>query len=633
MCGIAGIVSLDGFDYQSLVAMTNLISYRGPDGFGFAYDSLAKNSSLELVHNQYRSPRTPDAVVGLGNRRLAILDISNAGNQPMAIEEGSYCITFNGEIYNYKEVRSELERYGHRFHSRTDTEVILRSYLEWGENCLHRFNGMWSFALWDRPRQTLFCARDRFGVKPFYYALTEGSFYFGSEIKQVLQASQIARTANPRSVHHFLASGLVDFSSETFFRNVYQLQGGHLLRLKLSDRLTPVVERYWELRITPNSAMNEEDATNEFRHRFKAAVKLRLRSDVPVGVCLSGGLDSSAVLCEAKKLSPSVDFQTFSACFVEPSIDERDYIAAAIASARATGHQVYPLVGPFWKAIRTISYHQDEPLISTGTFPQWCVMEEARKTRVPVLLGGQGGDETLCGYRKFRYFYLWHLLRSGDPAFFRELALSARNGTRFYWATGAAAKYLPAPLQRPFSLLHRVATPEFEKQYEACKIDLGAASNLAHRQKIDLTFSSLPALLHYEDRMSMAHSIESRLPFLDYELVEFTVNCPPSLKLRDGWSKWLLRASMRGTLPEKIRLRRTKLGFDTPNDEWVRAGLQNGHRDVWETPKLRMERFLNARKLASEFQKFLRRDPWALSSDLIFRAFSLELWAQVHSVS
>lgn len=633
MCGIAGIVSLKGFNHQSLVAMTDLIAYRGPNSFGFAYDSLRHGSLPELIHNQYESPRTPTPVVGLGNRRLAILDISDAGNQPMAIEDGSHCITFNGEIYNYKEVRSELELLGHTFRSGTDTEVILRSYQQWGEACLHRFNGMWSFALWNRRERTLFCARDRFGVKPFYYAVVDGRFYFGSEIKQILQGSQINRTANPRCVHHFLASGLVDFSAETFFSTIYQLQGGHLLRLKLSEPLTPTIERYWELRIAPQPAMSEEDATDEFRHRFRAAVKLRLRSDVPVGVCLSGGLDSSAVLCQARNLSPSVEFQTFSACFEESSIDERDYISAAVTSARASGHEVYPLAGPFWNAIRTITYHQDEPLISTGPFPQWCVMEEAHKSQVPVLLGGQGGDETLCGYRKFRYFYLWHLLRKADPAFFRELALSMRNGTRFYWATGAAAKYLPTPLQRPFSLLHRIATPEFRKEYGHSKIDLGAASSLAHRQKIDLTLSSLPALLHLEDRMSMAHSIESRLPFLDYELAEFTVNCPPSLKLRDGWSKWLLRNSLRGTLPEKIRLRRTKLGFDTPNDKWVRLGLQNGHRDLWQTKKLCMERFLSTSKLASEFQRFLDHDPLALSSDLIFRAFSLELWAQVYSVS
>jgi asparagine synthase (glutamine-hydrolysing) len=632
MCGIAGIACLDGFEAQTLVAMTHLISYRGPSGFGFAYDGIDADSRLEIIHNEDRHPYSRKPVIGLGNRRLAILDVSAAGSQPMAIENGECCITFNGEIYNYREIRSELERYGHRFRTGTDTEVILRSYQEWGEKCLDRFNGMWSFALWDRRNHKLFCARDRFGVKPFYYATIGGGFYFGSEIKQILAASGIVRRANSRCVHHFLEWGLVDFSSETFFENIYQLQGGHLLRLEVVDSLKLKIERYWELRISPRVEATPEDATHEFRSRFRRAVRLRLRSDVPVGVCLSGGLDSSAVLCQAKELSPGAEFQTFSACFDEPSVDEREYMSAAVTAACATPHRVFPSSERFWEAIGRITYHQDEPLISTGPFPEWCVMEEARNRNTPVILGGQGGDETLCGYRKYRYFHLWHLLRSGDPAFLRELALSPSNGTRFYWVTGAAAKYLPGPMRRPFSLFERVCTPEFREQYRRAKAPLGAASSIAERQRIDLTFSSLPALLHLGDRMSMAHSIESRLPFLDYQLVEFTVNCPPALKLRDGWSKWLLRNSMRGTLPEKIRLRKTKLGFDTPDEQWVRMGLQDGPRRLWQSPRLRMERFLRSSSLESECRKFLRKDALALSSDLIFRALSLELWAQVYSV-
>jgi asparagine synthase (glutamine-hydrolysing) len=633
MCGIAGIIASEGFDPQILMAMTHLISYRGPNGFGFAYAHPGTEAAVEFIHNENRFPSRSRPVVGLGNRRLAILDTSAAGNQPMEIEGGAYSITFNGEIYNYKEIRAELEQYGHRFRTGTDTEVILRSYQEWGEKCLERFNGMWSFALWDRAKQRLFCARDRFGVKPFYYALFGGVFYFASEIKQILEASAMTRVANPQNVHHYLEWGLLDFSAETFFRGIRQLPGGYSLKLDLSPPLTPRVERYWELRVEPLPEISVDDAVEEFRFRFKNAVRLRLRSDVPVGVSLSGGLDSSAVVCQAKQLAPETQFDTFSACFEEKGIDEREYVAAVVAEVAGVGHANYPQGSAFWKAIRSLTYHQDEPILSTGSFPQWCVMEDAKRHDVPVLLGGQGGDETLCGYQKYRYFYFWELLRKGNPRVFKEMMLWKRNGTSFHFSVGSAAKYLPAFVRGPFSLTERVCPPEFRKAFQQAPSGLGAQGSLAERQKTDLMYSSIPTLLHHEDRISMAHSIESRLPFLDYKLVEFAVNCAPSLKLRDGWSKWILRNAMVGTLPEKIRLRKTKLGFDTPDREWVRMGLNNGQRSLWDTPNLRMERFLDPKRLAQECQKFLRRAPTALSSGVIFRAVSLELWAQVHQVS
>ena len=238
MCGIAGIVSLDGVDPEVLMAMTNLVDYRGPNGFGFAYFVAGAQAPAEIIHNENRAPGLRRPAIGLGSRRLAILDVSPAGNQPIQIDDGAYCITFNGEIYNYKEIRAELQSKGHAFRTGTDTEVVLRAYKEWGANSLARFNGMWSFALWDQREQTLFCARDRFGVKPFYYALLNRSFYFGSEIKQILHASRVMPTANPYTVFHFLESGLLDFSTHTFFENIQQLAPGHCLRIQIADPLS-----------------------------------------------------------------------------------------------------------------------------------------------------------------------------------------------------------------------------------------------------------------------------------------------------------------------------------------------------------------------------------------------------------
>lgn len=633
MCGIAGIVALDGFDPDTLVQMTHLISYRGPNGFGFAYSEQGQSRRAEIIHNENRAPHLARPVLGLGNRRLAILDTSSLGSMPMEIDNGAYCLTFNGEIYNYKEIRAELQSLGHRFKTGTDTEVILHAYQEWGEECLRRFNGMWSFALWDRSKQRVFCARDRFGVKPFYYSLSNRLFVFGSEIKQILMSSGLPRRANDSAVFDFVQYGLIDHSSATFFEGVFQLPGGHFLTLDLSEPLVPIVRRYWELRIEPQANLSEEAATEEFRARFQNAVSLRLRSDVPIGVCLSGGLDSSSILCLARQLAPEIQFQTFSACFEEKAIDERAFMSIAIAATGCVGHRTYPKAAAFWDSIHSMAFHHDEPLGSGSTFSQWSIMADARKHGVPVVLCGQGADEILCGYQKYRYFYLWHLLRHGDSKLVRELLLWSRNGTKSSGKLTDVLRYMPAVFRQPFSPVRRYCTPEFRNTFRSNDSKLGAAKSIAARQKVDLTYSSIPGMLRHEERNSMAHSVESRLPFLDYQLVEFAVNCPPSFKLRDGWSKWMLRNAMKDVLPEQIRLRKTKLGFDAPDDEWVRLGLQNGHRGLWESSKLRMERFLDAPSLARECAKFFRGATSALPASSIFRAVSLELWAQVHRVS
>jgi asparagine synthase (glutamine-hydrolysing) len=640
MCGIAGIVAPGGFEPSALVEMTHLIRYRGPDGFGFAFTRFGDSDSnssephrVEVIHNQDRLPQTSQPQLGLGNRRLAILDVSTAGSQPMQTDDGSCTLTFNGEIYNFKEIRAELEQAGCRFRTHTDTEVILHAYQYWGTDCVNHFNGMWAFALWDSRREQLFCARDRFGVKPFYYASYGGTFFFASEIKQILQASAMPRTANARTCFLFLEWGLLDSSSETFFENIFQLPPAHTLTLQPTRSLTPGIHRYWQLQPTPQSDTDDSRAVAEFRELFADAIKLRLRSDVPVGVALSGGLDSSSVLCKAREVSPSSQFQTFSACFNEPELDEREYIAEAIGSAHESGHSTFPNEKPFWQNLDTILFHHDEPVGSPAAFPQWCVMAEARKHSVPVILGGQGGDEALCGYQKYQFFYLWHLLRTADPRVFREFLLWRRHGTISTLGLRGASRYLPRPFHAPFSLSTRVGTNDLRESSHSASSNLGSARTIEERQIVDLTFSSIPALLHHEDRASMAHSIESRLPFLDYRLVQFSLRCRPSLKIRDGRTKWILRQALADTLPEKIRRRRTKLGFNTPETRWMHYGLQNGHKEMWANPKLKMARLIQPAKFKTECQRFVQQASGALSADILFRAISLESWAQVFSVS
>lgn len=633
MCGIAGIVSVDGFEPSCLIKMTHLVTHRGPDGYGFAYYPRNAASSPEIIHGEDRLPKEPRPTVGLGNRRLAILDLSALGNMPMQIDQGAYCVTYNGEIYNYKEVRAELENLGHRFRSGTDTEVLLRAYSEWGEDCLHHFNGMWSFALWDKNRQTLFCARDRFGVKPFYYAARGETFYFASEIKQLIHGAALPSVANSRAVFHFLEQGASDYSSDTFFENIQQLPGGHCLTLKVEDSLKITIRRYWELTIGRDRQITQHEAREEFQERFANAVRLRLRSDVPLGSSLSGGIDSSAIICQAKKLAPEQRFHTFSACFEDKTIDEREYVLSVVDSIQGKSHFAFPQGKPFWDSLDKLLYYHDEPFGSGSIYAQWCVMAEARNHGIPVLLGGQGGDEVLCGYQKYRYFFLWHLLQRKDLNFFPEALLSTINGTRRGWDLTDASRYFPSKFRRNFSVVDRLSPPEFRQTAQNTELNLGLRGSLEERQKADLTFASLPALLHNEDRNSMAHSIESRLPFLDYKLVEFTVNCPGAVKFHHGWSKWLLRNAMKGILPEDVRTRKSKLGFDAPLQTWMNEGLQNGMRNVWDARNLRMERFVSPSSLSRETKRFLNSKTGALASSSLFRALVLERWARVHGVS
>jgi asparagine synthase (glutamine-hydrolysing) len=634
MCGIAGLIAPRGFASATLVTITQMIHYRGPSGFGFAYANPAANPMIEIHHGHTSSPSFKPTV-GLGNRRLAILDLSHAGNQPMLSEAGNLCITYNGEIYNYREIRTELEQLGHKFRTQTDTEVLLCSYQQWGEDCLTRLNGMWSFAIWDQATQTLFCSRDRLGVKPFYFVSTGAAFYFGSEIKQVLAASGISRSPNPQVVADFLEWGLQDHSANTSFAGVSQLLGGQSLTLRLDSSLKPEIKTWWQLVATAELDIAPQDAVAQFRSTFSDAVRLRLRSDVPVGVSLSGGLDSSSIVCEAKRLQPGHTFDAFSACFTDPEIDERHFISNAVAATSARKHWAFPESSAFWSNVETIAYHQDEPIGGTSVFAQWSVMRAAQENQVPVLLGGQGGDESLCGYRKYYFFYLWHLARTANLRLLPEALRLPASGSRSNWSIGTVARYLPSAARHELSPLERFATPllrDAARHSEARRL-VGSARTIAERQKIDLLITSLPKLLRHEDRNSMAHSIETRMPFLDYRLVQLAVRLPVSLKLRNGWSKWILREAMAGTLPDSIRLRKSKLGFNAPEADWLRYGLTNGHKSLGSAPDARLTNLIDPRGLQRETERFLSGAHSALPAETLFRALSLQLWARVHQLA
>lgn len=630
MCGIAGIASLEGFEAARLIEMTHLVKHRGPDGYGFAYFCPTPECRGQIILNEDRIPEGR-FVVGLGHRRLAILDLSGLGSQPMQTEDGSLTIVFNGEIYNYIEIRQELERLGFSFRTRSDTEVLLQAYRHWGKECLQRFNGMWSFAIWDRDRRELFCSRDRFGVKPLYYYCDGRRFLFGSEIKQILTLPGVPRQANGARVLDYLEQGILNQSAETLFQGIHELPGGSFLTLHLSsEEILARVNPYWDLPLRPREDVTEVAAREEFIETFRDAVRLRMRSDVPVGSCLSGGLDSSSIVSTARSLANHVSFHTFSAIFQDPRLDETSYIRGVVEAAQAKPHFVAPTGEALSNALEKLLWHQDEPIAGSSVFAQYVVMEAARRESVPVLLDGQGGDETLCGYRKFYYFYLWHLLKRRSSRLVPEMVWHAARGDYLPLHWSDATRYLPAPFRPRKTLLAKVSGNGFAT-HAFQEVDIGAGESLAARQKEDLVRLSLPVLLRYEDRNSMAHSIETRLPFLDYRLAEFLVNCPESFKLRKGWTKWILREAMAGAVPDAVRWRRTKLGFDTPEGPWL-ACLRNRVEETFADSQLRTTPFLDAAKVRAEYRRFYAGDRGALPTSVLFRALMLEQWARVHDV-
>ncbi|PYV28077.1 MAG: hypothetical protein DMG24_02900, partial [Acidobacteria bacterium] len=341
----------------------------------------------------------------------------------------------------------------------------------------------------------------------------------------------------------------------------------------------------------------------------------------------------SSIVCMARKIVPNHDFHTFSSCSEEKAFDEREYLTEVVHATQVRSHLVFPGAEDFWAAFKRLMWHQDEPVGDCSVFSQWSVMQKARQENIPVLLDGQGGDETLCGYLKFYYFYLWHLLKTGNPRLLSEALFRVGKESNFLSAWKNANRYLPSILNRSSSLSQRVCRDEYLRQHVNGSPKLGPGADLAQRQKADLLRYSVPALLHYEDRNSMAHSIEARVPFLDYELAQFLVNCPIPLKLRQGWTKWILRESLKGVLPEKVRLRKDKMWFASPQKRWMKQDFRPEIERVFRSSNLRMSRFLERKSVLDEFGRLFAGSDGALSDAAMFRVLNLELWASVFDVS
>jgi len=604
MCGIAALFASTPAPLEPLVhAMTDAVRHRGPDDEGavvFSAGTMTATASggIDTPQAVYKTPfayaprqqsrSDQDVVAALGHRRLSILDVSAAGHQPMCTADGRFWVIHNGEIYNYLELRAELESQGHSFVSHTDTEVILASYRAWGEECLRRFNGMFAFVLVDREAGRVFAARDRFGVKPLYlWRSARGLVAMASEIKQFTVLPEWSPTVNGQRAYDFLNWGLMDHTDETLFEGVRQLRGGESLHCSLKDLLAgPPIKRWYHL--APQSFEGDMKAAAEkFLSLFTDSVRLRLRSDVPVGSCLSGGLDSSAIVCVMNGLlrrhSTAARQKTFSSCSTIDRFDERQYIDEVVRQTGADAQYVYPSLGELFETLDRLTWAQDEPFGSTSIYAQWNVFRLAAEHQVKVMLDGQGADEQLAGYHAYFAPHLGRFLREGQWAgLWRELrGLRTIHGYPMSWGIKQLLdNVLPEVARQRLRLLAGKAGSTASwldmKRLGAVSQDPFAAAGAAKARTIQamsraqIGATSLPMLLHWEDRNSMAHSIEARVPFLDYRLVEFALGLPDEYKIADGVTKRVLREGLRGVLPELVRARLDKLGFATPEEVWMK---------------------------------------------------------------
>ncbi len=613
MCGIFGVV--DRNPVNKLLDVAEVIQqHRGPDGNG--------------KHTWHIG----DWQIGFAHQRLAIIDLTAAGAQPMSHDGGTTWITFNGEIYNYLELRLELEGKGRRFMTQTDTEVILAAIDEWGiAAALGRFNGMWAFAWLDVRRGELCLARDRLGVKPCYLLSSGQRLLFGSEIKTLLATSGERRAVNKAAVAAYLDQLQVDFDNDTFFEGIVKLPPGHFARIDLKrSNLELKMNCYWSLDHSVSRApMRLEEAVEQVRFLLDDAVKLRLRSDVPVGILLSGGLDSSAIAGAAHRLDESGKVVFLGAVSDDPTVDESRHMKVVARFLNRPLHEVQLKFTSqaLLDLIRRVTWHNDEPIGGFSCIAQYLLMQRAKERGVTVLLSGQGADEAYCGYLKYVAFYVQSMIRLGRIdqaiAIIGSYLIQKTVFGEFRMAT--ARRYLPARLRRDDLSLRG---PALSGQRNLT-LTLASGNSVNERQALDFERYSVPALTHWEDRNSMAWSREVRSPFLDYRLVQHGVAMPMEYKLRRGWTKYVLRRATQGRIPAQISWRRDKKGFTTPEAKWMRRELRSA-LDTIARGNARCVRsgLVSPTALTRRYQNFLTGKGPAVMSRELFQCLSLESWLE-----
>ncbi len=657
MCGIFGIAQAkhNPIDLTKVQCATTAMRHRGPDDEGYL---LVNTGSGRVV--TCGGPDTDPGLslpsltdftgeafdLALGFRRLAIMDLSPAGHQPMASQDGRYWIDFNGEVYNFVELRQELSSYGHRFRSGSDTEVILAAYQQWGPACVQRFNGMWAFAILDLPQQKLFCSRDRMGIKPFHYFFDGEHFAFSSEIKPLLQIPFIPKKINERAVYEYLAYAAVEYCDETFFAQIMNLLPGYSLTLDLRAH-TLDIQPYYQPKFTINEKLTLPEAAAEFRRLLTDSVRVHLRSDVEVGSCLSGGLDSSSLVCLMQQMLREEDKShiqhTFSSHFEEKEANELEYMQTVIKATGVQAHFTYPKPADLLHDLEQLVWHQEEPFGSTSIFAQWSVFKLVHEHKIKVMLDGQGADEMLGGYIPLTKYFFQELRAKGQYGLLLREMWQHRQLYQSPWSDlvprrvqNIVKRFLPSAGGQLIAPKVDWLSPRLTQAYGGQSLYLANSqqnpfgaqapfSNVLYQ----LTFlNNLQSLLKYEDRNSMAFSVEARVPFLDYRLVEFVFQLPSTVKVQGGFTKRVMREAMAGILPEKIRWRVGKLGFATPEQTWEQNVLQplieQAVRDEKLQPYIQPEQALAYWKAIRQTK---RQDstPW--------RWVNLSLWMKVYNLA
>ncbi|MBC7389140.1 MAG: asparagine synthase (glutamine-hydrolyzing) [Opitutaceae bacterium] len=596
MCGIAGIASLRGENPNLkswLKSMTNILRHRGPDDEGFTFfdDNQVecaggKDTPANVYESRYPFSPQPETnnskpTTALGHRRLSILDTSAAGHQPMCDLSRRYWIIFNGEIYNYKEVKAELLFLGHTFFSHCDTEVIIQSYIAWGKDCVLKFNGMWSFAIYDTTEKSFFCSRDRFGVKPFYYFISPEYFAFASEIKALVSLPFIEKKLNEKAVFDYLVLGQTELEPEGFFKNILELEPSHNLFLKDGK---VIKEKYYTLpynsKQEPFSEKKKVEYVDQVSFLIYDAVKQRLRSDVPVGACLSGGIDSSALVCTANNLRRGTEpFHVFTSVFPGSPVDESFWANKVVEATGTHWHTIETKPSQILEDYENLIYAQDIPFFGSSTLSQSNVMKLVHDNGIKVTLDGQGADELFSGYGQHFYVKGQYDLQKLN---FKELlnldnsgANSSREFTKFL--AKRALKLLPGGIgsnllkesKYDFQLLKGKFFNDNKNRLERGNSSI--TSNLNKHLYNEYSGPLLKYLMRTADRNSMRYSVESRAPFADdHKLAEYIFSIPSAYKIHEGTSKYLLRESMKGVIPEAIRQRKDKKGFATPELKWFK---------------------------------------------------------------
>lgn len=577
MCGIAGIIQLPaaGYGRDQLQKMTLSLAHRGPDGEG--------------------DWQNPDGSVLLGHRRLSVIDLSEDGQQPM-LYLGRYTIVHNGELYNYVELKETLQQKGYVFRTKTDTEVIVAAYDCWQEECLQQFDGMFAFAIWDEKKRELFAARDRFGEKPFYYYYDQQRFLFASEMK-ALWAAGIEKTPNQKMLFNFITIGYTDNPArpeESFFEHIFKLPAASCLKFSYIY-FQYTVKNYWD--IDPEAEdpdITDEEAAEEFIALFQTAVQRRLRSDVAVGTSLSGGLDSSSIVAMLQALKSGNRLQhCFTAVFDGFEKNEAAFATEVARQYDLQQHLVSFSEKELLQDWDKLCYQQEEPIGSASIYAQYKVYERARQEGITVLLDGQGADETMAGYSSYYKWYWQELFRKRKLYRSNELRFAKERGIResFDYRNMIAA-YFPSfasvVLERQY-LVKAISQEDLTKDFVRLQSKEAYYTppeyfNLNGVLYFNTCIHGLEELLRYADRNSMAHGCEVRLPFLSHELVEFIFTLPSKFKIRQGWSKWLLRKTMDPLLPAVITWRTDKVGFEPPQQQWMMApAMQEAIREAKKT--------------------------------------------------